>query len=229
MACILSIETSTEVCSVAVSDAMEVVWREESAEGFHHAERLPVFVEHAIYHIGAAGLQLDAVAVSNGPGSYTGLRIGLSTAKGLCYGFGVKLIVLSTLDLLCVPVLLRENISEGALLCPMLDARRMEVYAQVCDTSLQQVRGVAADIVEEDTYKPFLDEREVYFFGNGAAKCKSIINHPNARFIDGIVPLASDMQPLADRCFREGAFADVAYSVPFYLKEYHTTVAKRLL
>ena len=229
MSCILNIETSTNVCSVAVSDEFRVVWNKEEHSGPNHSVSLGVFVENALADISSAGMKLDAVAVSWGPGSYTGLRIGLSTAKGVCYGSEAKLISVPTLKVLCVPVLLGKEIEEDALLCPMIDARRMEVYAAVYDRALNDVRPVGADIVETDTYKAFLDEHPVYFFGNGAAKCKEVITHPNARFIDGIEPLAKNMHTLAERAFNEGRFEDVAYSTPFYLKEFHATVPKKLI
>ncbi len=229
MSCILNIETSTDVCSVAVSDEFQVVWNEEDHNGRNHSVSLGVFVEKALSFISSAHLKLDAVAVSWGPGSYTGLRIGLSTAKGVCFGSGAKLISVPTLKALCVPVLLGKEIEDDALLCPMIDARRMEVYAAVYDRALREVRPVGADIVECDTYKEFLDSHPVYFFGNGAAKCKDTITHPNARFIDNIEPLAKNMHTLAERSFNEGTFEDVAYSTPFYLKEFHATVPKQLL
>jgi tRNA threonylcarbamoyladenosine biosynthesis protein TsaB len=229
MSCILNIETSTNVCSVSVSEDFRVVWNEEDHSGPNHSVSLGVFVEKALAEISNGGVKLDAVAVSWGPGSYTGLRIGLSTAKGVCYGSGAKLISVPTLKVLCVPVLLGKEIEDDALLCPMIDARRMEVYAAVYDRALREVRPVGADIVEVDTYKEFLDSHPVYFFGNGADKCKDVITHPNARFIPGIEPLARNMHTLAERSFNEGNFEDVAYSTPFYLKEFHATVPKQLL
>jgi tRNA threonylcarbamoyladenosine biosynthesis protein TsaB len=229
MSCILNIETSTNVCSVSVSEDFRVVWNEEDHSGPNHSVSLGVFVEKALAEISNGGVKLDAVAVSWGPGSYTGLRIGLSTAKGVCYGSGAKLISVPTLKVLCVPVLLGKEIEDDALLCPMIDARRMEVYAAVYDRALREVRPVGADIVEADTYKEFLDSHPVYFFGNGADKCKDVITHPNARFIAGIEPLARNMHTLAERSFNEGNFEDVAYSTPFYLKEFHATVPKQLL
>jgi tRNA threonylcarbamoyladenosine biosynthesis protein TsaB len=152
-------------------------------------------------------------------------------AKGICYGRDLKLISVPTLELLCVPVLLRETVSseENALLCPMLDARRMEVYAALYDRALKPVRSVGADIVSAETYKQWLDERPVYFFGNGAAKCMEVINHPNAHFIDGIEPLAKWMQPLAERRFLNNQFEDVAYFEPFYLKDFVAKEPKKLL
>lgn len=135
-----------------------------------------------------------------------------------------------TLELLCVPVLLEELVADdNALLCPMLDARRMEVYAQLFDRSLHEVRPIHADVVEADTYNEYLDRQPVYFFGNGAAKCKKVITHPNAHFIDGIEPLAKNMLPLAEKRMAEGKFEDVAYFVPFYLKDFVAKLPRKLL
>ncbi len=229
MACILNIETSGGDCSVALSDGLQTVWSEECAGRGCHAERLPGFVENALYHARREGKRLDGVAVSGGPGSYTGLRIGVSTAKGVCYGLDVKLIAVPTLEVLCVPVLLERELEAGALLCPMIDARRMEVYSAVYDTHLRTVRDVAADIICERSYEEFLDKHIVYFFGDGAAKCKGVICHDNARFIDGIRALARNMQPLSDKRFLADDFADVAYFTPFYLKEFRAGRPKPLL
>lgn len=191
---------------------------------------LGVFVEEALSFIDSHAIPLDAVAVSCGPGSYTGLRIGLSMAKGICYGRDVKLIAIPTLELMCVPLLLNEKVAEdNALLCPMLDARRMEVYAQITNTALQTVKETSADIVEANTYDEYLQNNVVYFFGNGADKCKEVITHPNARFIENIVPLAKNMFPLAEKRMAEERFEDVAYFVPFYLKDFVAKEAKKLL
>ena len=230
MATILHIETSTEVCSVAVSQDGLCVFEREDREGPNHAVKSGVFIDEALSHIDSQLLTLDAVAVSGGPGSYTGLRIGVSTAKGVCFGRDARLISVPTLEVLCVPVLLQEKVKEDdALLCPMLDARRMEVYAALFDRSLREVRPTQADIVDGDTYRAFLDERPVYFFGNGAAKCVEVINHPNARFIEGVVPLARWMFPLAERRFFDQKFEDVAYFEPFYLKDFVAKAARDLL
>ena len=227
MACILHIETSTDVCSVAVSRDGLCVFEREDHEGPNHAVKSGVFIDEALSYIDSQLLPLDAVAVSCGPGSYTGLRIGVSTAKGICYGRNAQLISIPTLELLCVPVLLREKVQEdNALLCPMLDARRMEVYAALFDRSLKPVRQTQADVVDGETYRPFLDERPVYFFGNGAAKCMEVINHPNARLIEGVEPLARWMFPLAEQRFFAEKFEDVAYFVPFYLKDFVSTSPK---
>ena len=184
-------------------------------------------VDEALSFTDNHAIPFDAVAVSCGPGSYTGLRIGVSMAKGICYGRQLKLIAVPTLELLCVPVLLREAVEEeDALLCPMMDARRMEVYAGIYNRALKAVRPIQADIVDGDTYREWLDEKPVYFFGNGAAKCMEIIHHPNAHLIEGIEPLAKWMQPLAERRLLNGETEDVAYFEPFYLKDYVAKVAK---
>ena len=229
MPCILHIETSASVCSVAVSEDSQVIFKSEDFSGPNHAERLGTFVDEALSFADSHAIPVDAVAVSSGPGSYTGLRIGVSMAKGICYGFRIPLISVPTLQLLCVPVLLRHELEDNALICPMLDARRMEVYAAVYDRALHEVRPVGADIVEADTYKEFLDKGPVYFFGPGAAKCRETISHPNAHFIDGIEPLARYMQPLAERRFLNEDFEDVAYFVPFYLKDFVAKAPKPLL
>lgn len=230
MSCILSIETSTDVCSVAVSQDGTCIFEKEDSSGPNHAVKLGVFVDEALSFIDSHLISLDAVAVSCGPGSYTGLRIGVSMAKGICYGRSVKLLSVPTLHLLCVPVLLREQIQEeNALLCPMLDARRMEVYAQLFDRALNEVRPIQADVVDADTYKSYLDERPVYFFGNGAEKCIEVINHPNAHLIKNVEPLAKYMFPLAEKRMMNEQFEDVAYFVPFYLKDFVAKTPKKLL
>ncbi len=229
MSCILNIETSTNVCSVAVSQDGACIFEKEDHSGPNHAERLGSFVDEALSFTDNHGIPFDAVAVSCGPGSYTGLRIGVSMAKGICYGRGLKLLGVPTLEILCVPVLLREMVDENALLCPMLDARRMEVYAQIFDRALHEVRPIHADVVEADTYKEWLDKAPVYFFGDGAKKCKEVITHPNAHFIDDIEPLAKNMMPLAERRMAEQKFEDVAYFVPFYLKNFVAKLPRKLL
>ncbi len=230
MSCILNIETSTDVCSVAISDNGQVVFNKEDHSGPNHAVKLGVYVDEALSFIDAHGIPLEAVAVSCGPGSYTGLRIGVSMAKGICYGRDVKLISIPTLELMAVPVLLGEHpAEEDALIVPMLDARRMEVYAKVMDRALKEVRSIQADIVDAETYKEYLDRGTVYFFGNGAEKCMEVINHPNARLVKGIEPLAKNMAPLAEKRFVEGKFEDVAYFVPFYLKDFVAKMPKKLL
>ena len=230
MSCILNIETSTKSCSVAVSNDGKVIFNDEDCSGSNHNVKLGVFVDEALSFIDNHAIPLDAVAVSGGPGSYTGLRIGTSMAKGICYGRGIKLIGIPTLEVLCVPVLLQEMILEkNALLVPMLDARRMEVYSQIFDRSLKEIREIQANVVTQDTYKEYLEKGPVYFFGDGAAKCMDIIHHPNAHLIKGIEPLAKNMLPLAEKRIAEEKFEDVAYFVPFYLKDFVATKPRKLL
>ena len=208
----------------------ECIFNQENHQGPNHNEILGTFINEALTFIDTRNITLDAVAVSSGPGSYTGLRIGTSMAKGICYGRDAKLISVPTLELLAVPVLLGEMVAEDdALLVPMLDARRMEVYAQVLDRALKEVRGIQADVVTADTYRAFLDAHEVYFFGNGAAKCMDIIAHPHAHLIENITPLAKNMFPLAEKRLAEGRVEDVAYFVPFYLKDFVAKTPKKLI
>jgi tRNA threonylcarbamoyladenosine biosynthesis protein TsaB len=212
-----------------VSEDSQVIFQQDDHSGLGHAEKLGTMVDEALSFTDNHAIPFDAVAVSCGPGSYTGLRIGVSMAKGICYGRNLKLIAVPTLELLCVPVLLREIAEEDALLCPMLDARRMEVYAGIYDRALKPVREIGADVVTEETYKDYLDKQPVYFFGNGAAKCMETINHPNAHLIEGIDPLAKWMQPLAERRLLNEQFEDVAYFVPYYLKDFVAKMPKKLL
>ena len=230
MAVILHIETSTNVCSVAVSEDGQCIYEQTERGSMSHAEKLGTMVDEALSFTDNHAIPFDAVAVSSGPGSYTGLRIGVSMAKGICFGRDLKLISVPTLELLCVPVLLGSHpLPDDALLCPMLDARRMEVYAALYDRALKPVRPVGADVVDDQTYKVWLDERPVYFFGNGAAKCMEVINHPHAHLIEGVEPLAKWMMPLAERRFLNGQTEDVAYFEPFYLKDIVAKMPKKLL
>ena len=229
MSCILHIETSTEVCSVALSQDGASIFSKEDFKGPSHATELGVFVDEALSFADSHAIPVDAVAVSCGPGSYTGLRIGVSMAKGICYGLGVPLIGLPTLEIMCVPVLLFRELPEDALLCPMIDARRMEVYAAVYDRALRVQRPISADVIDEGSYAGLLAEHPVYFFGNGSGKCREKITHPNARFIESIHPLAKWMFPLAEKAVAREEFKDVAYFEPFYLKEFVASKPKKLL
>ncbi len=229
MSCILHIETSTQVCSVAVSQDGASIFTKEDFKGPSHAVVLGVYVDEALSFIESHAIPLDAVAVSCGPGSYTGLRIGVSMAKGICYGRNIPLIGLPTLEVMSVPILLHEDLPDDALLCPMIDARRMEVYAAVYDRALKPRRDIGADIITEDSYAEFLNEHPVYFFGNGADKCKDKLTHPNAHFIENIHPLAKWMFPLAEKAMATNDIKDVAYFEPFYLKEFVASTPKKLL
>ena len=229
MSCILHIETSTEVCSVSASQDGASIFSKEDFNGPSHAVVLGVFVDEALSFIDNHAIPLDAVAVSCGPGSYTGLRIGVSMAKGICYGRNIPLIAIPTPEVMTVPVLLFQDLPEDALLCPLIDARRMEVYAAIYDRALKVKREISADIIDENSYSEFLAEHPVYFFGNGAAKCREKITHQNAHFIENIHPLAKWMFPLAERAMAEKDFKDVAYFEPFYLKEFVASTPKKLL
>ncbi len=229
MPCILNIETSTDICSLAVTQDGECLFYREDHSGPNHAIKLGIFVEQALSYVDSRNMTLDAVAVSCGPGSYTGLRIGTSMAKGICYGRNIKLISVPTLEILAVPVLLYNDIDDGSLICPMLDARRMEVYAAIYDKALNEIRPIQADIVDANTYSKFLKEHQVLFFGNGACKGIKEINNGNAILIKDIKPLAKNMFPLAEKKYREEKFEDVAYFVPFYLKDFVAQAPKKLI
>lgn len=221
MSCILHIDTSTEVCSVAVSENGAVIYHDESTDEHAHSSRLSLMVESALSFTDNHAIPFDAVSVSSGPGSYTGLRIGVSTAKGVCYGRNLKLISIPTLELLCVPVLLgRTELPYDALLCPMIDARRMEVYTNVYTRSLKSLETTSAKVVTSDSFSEYLSSHPVYFFGNGSSKCKEVLTHPNAHFLDGIRPHAKYMCPLAEKKHVRDEFSDVAYFEPFYLKDF---------
>jgi tRNA threonylcarbamoyladenosine biosynthesis protein TsaB len=226
MPCILYIETATEVCSVAVSKQSKIIFQKEETEGPSHAVLLGRFVNEAIEYLRSENIKLDAIAVSCGPGSYTGLRIGVSEAKGLCFGLNIPLIAVSTLQLLAHGVIERELTNSPAVLCPMIDARRMEVYDSLFDNKLNILKPVSADIIDENSFADTLTDNKVFFFGNGAEKCRNILQHPNAAFIDNIYPSATDMMKLAEAAYKDKTFVDVAYFEPFYLKEFVATTPK---
>ena len=230
MSCILMIETSTKVCSVAVSEDNHIIFHNEDFEGPNQARVLAPMVQEAVSFADSHAIPITHVAVSEGPGSYTGLRIGCSTAKGVCYGRKTKFIAVSTLKTMAVPLLLyRDDIEDDALLCPMIDARRMEVYCAIYDRSLRELMPVSAVVVESQSFADIAAGRPIYFFGDGAAKCKDVIGYPNAHFIDNISPLAKNMLPLAEQAISSGKFEDVAYFEPFYLKEFIATKPRKLL
>ena len=223
---ILHIETSTNICSIAVSENGQCLFSKSDSEGMNHAALLSVFIAEAMEFLKSTSKKPDAVAVSSGPGSYTGLRIGVSTAKGLCYGLDIPLIAVSTLEVLTAYALQITETTANSLFCPMIDARRMEVYAAIYNQEGIIQREISADIIDENSYSEILERHIVYFFGNGAEKCKATLTHVNARFIDGMYPLAENMIVLAEKAYNENKFVDVAYFEPFYLKEFYTTAAK---
>lgn len=229
MSCILHIETSTNVCSVALSQDGEVLCEEVDLEGPNHAQVLAGYVAECVSFADSHAIPIDAVAVSKGPGSYTGLRIGVSEAKGVAYGRDARLLSVPTLKLLTVPTLLHAELPDDALLCPMIDARRMEVYCAVYDRALREVQPTQALIVDETSFAELLDQHPIYFMGNGADKCTDVIRHPNAHFIADARPLARHMVPLAERAMAREEFEDVAYFEPFYLKNFVATKSRNPL
>jgi tRNA threonylcarbamoyladenosine biosynthesis protein TsaB len=224
MPVILSIETSTSVCSCALSRDGVLLATRENFQGQSHASLLGRFVHEIMNFVREQHLTIDAIAVSSGPGSYTGLRIGVSEAKGLSYGLGVPLIALPTPRIMAS--MMQEKVDADTLLAPLIDARRMEVYATFYNQNLETIRATAADIVNEESYADILATNKALFFGNGAEKCKVALKHPHAQFIDHVHPLASGMISLAEQAFAAGDFVDTAYFEPFYLKEFVATVPR---
>lgn len=229
MSKILNIETSTTVCSVSISENGTCKCFRENFNGNNHSELIGVFVQEVLSEAGLKPQDLDAVALSIGPGSYTGLRIGTSFAKGLCYGTDIPLITIPTLKIIAQNAKEKYNIEDDALLCPMIDARRMEVYCCVYDSKLNEVHATEPQIIDENSFADILKDKKVYFFGNGAAKCKQYITSENAIFLDEVYPLATSMIALSEGAFAGKDFADVAYFEPFYLKAAHVTMPKNKL
>ncbi|MEA4983931.1 MAG: tRNA (adenosine(37)-N6)-threonylcarbamoyltransferase complex dimerization subunit type 1 TsaB [Paludibacter sp.] len=223
MMVILHIETSTHVCSVALSEQEKFIFQQSNYDGMNHAALLSLFIQDALDLLKESGKKLDAVAVSSGPGSYTGLRIGVSTAKGLCYGLNIPLISVSTLEIMTIAAQKTLAADKHGLFVPMIDARRMEVYDALFDNNRKIVRDTAASIINEQSYTTWLENSQLYFFGSGAAKCKHVINSPHAIFIDDIHPLAENMIEPALKKFQQQQFEDVAYFEPFYLKEFQSS------
>lgn len=217
MAVILNLETSTTNCSVSISKNGKVlVLKEQDDAGYTHSENLHVFIRAVLKSASLSLADIDAIAVSKGPGSYTGLRIGVSAVKGLCYSLDKPLISVSTLESLSHQL----HIEEGFIV-PLLDARRMEVYSEVFDNNHHRVRETEAEIINENSFSEFLAQGKTYFIGSGAEKCKDIINHPNAVFTDTIhVPSAKEMALLAEIKYNAGNIEDVAYFEPYYLKDF---------
>ena len=225
---IVLIETATSVCSVALSEKGRVIFEKASLDGPSHASILGVYVAEVVEKAKSESIRVDAVAVSSGPGSYTGLRIGVSLAKGLCFGFGIPLLSVPTLKIMAFKVIngfTAQDVGE-VLFCPMIDARRMEVYSAVYNHSLRIVKDTQAEIITGESYASLLETCYIYFIGNGASKCKEVIRSPQAVFLDDIHPLASDMAQLAEQALHERQFESVAYFEPFYLKDFIATAPK---
>ena len=230
MANILNIETSTSVCSVALTSEGEVLEHVENYEGQTHATMLSVYIKRMLHYATSRQMKLDAIAVSIGPGSYTGLRIGLSEAKGLAFGMDVPLIGVNTLKLLTVTTMFAHFFDdESTLFVPMIDARRMEVYTAVYDNALRDILPPQPMIIDENSFADLLRDHHLVFCGNGADQVKKLIQHPNAEFIEGVKPVALSMLALSEKAYRENDFIDVAYSTPLYLKEFQATKSKKKL
>ena len=221
---ILLLETATSVCSVALAKDGQIVAQRESGEPNAHSSRMAVFVEVVMKEAGMEMKSLTAVAVSSGPGSYTGLRIGVSGAKGICYGLEIPLVAVPTLASMAAGCYARHKDYEG-LVAPMIDARRMECYNAIYDKNISKIKDITADIIEEHIYDQYLDRGEVVFIGDGAAKTREVLGvHPNARFDENYRISAADMLPLAIQKLQDGETEDVAYFEPYYLKDF---VAKK--
>jgi tRNA threonylcarbamoyladenosine biosynthesis protein TsaB len=218
MALILSLDSSTGVCSVAIHDSGNLVATSEIHVGQSAASKLAVLIDDVRKMAGVNLTDLKAVSISAGPGSYTGLRISTSTAKGLCFGLNIPLIAVNTLDLMAHQVN-RFN-PDKALLCPMIDARRMEVYCKIIDGELQPRQGVEAKIIDHTSFSEVLLDNKIIFFGDGALKCKEIITHANALFVPGITPQSSTLGIIAFQKYQNNEFEDMIQFEPFYLKEF---------
>jgi tRNA threonylcarbamoyladenosine biosynthesis protein TsaB len=234
MARILNIETATQLCSVALSTDGKCVLKREIIEERSHASLLTVFIEELLHEAGITSDKLDAIAVGKGPGSYTGLRIGVSTAKGLCYGSGLPLIAVSTLKIMTMQVItnqdsiIQEVLSKpGTLLCPLIDARRMEVFTCLFNSLGNEIAEVSAKIVDSDTFSDYLKDHQMIFYGSGMKKCQKILAHRNGYFIENIFPHAASLALVAENKFHQHEFEDLAYFEPFYLKDFIATTPKK--
>lgn len=221
MTYILNIETATKNCSVALAkDGITIFSKELAEEGYSHAEYLHVFIEELIQKAGITYQQLNAIAVSQGPGSYTGLRIGVSAAKGLCYALNIPLIAVDTLQTLARQV----QVEEG-LIIPMIDARRMEVYSAIFDAQYESKRSILAEVITETSFEEW--QEKIYFIGDCNAKCQTVLSSPNFIFLDGVqYPSAKEMSQLSYEKYLKNDTVDVAYFEPFYLKDFMITTKK---
>ncbi len=230
---ILHLETATNICSVALSKGEEILAIRESDEERSHGSLLTVFMSEVMTEAGISPSQVNAVAISKGPGSYTGLRIGVSVAKGFAFAQNIPVIGVITLQALATAALYKPAVQKligelsGILLCPMIDARRMEVFSAVYNQELKEVAPVTATIVDEKSFEKLLFDKQVIFFGNGSDKIMDTIKHPHAHFIKDVIPSSRFMVKIACRQFREQAFEDTAYFEPYYLKDFIATIPRR--
>jgi len=224
---ILNIETATQICSVSLAKDGKVIALRESNEKNSHASLLSIFIDEVINEASISLNDIQAIAISKGPGSYTGLRIGVSTAKGLAYGLGVPLISVSTLQAMAWGLSSKLENQENTLFAPMIDARRMEVYSAFYNSKNEIVKEISADIIDSDSYLNFLQQHKIIFFGDGADKCKEAISHENATFVE-MNPSSAFMAQIAQTKFENQQFENVAYFEPFYLKDFIATKPKPL-
>ncbi len=216
MATLLCLETATTNCSVAIAiDGEIIAIREDNNNKYSHAEKLHSFIEETLAEANISKKQLEAVVVGKGPGSYTGLRIGVSAAKGLCYALDIPLISLPTLEILAQQVKI-----EAGFIIPMLDARRMEVYSSVISSEGEEIRSTQAEILTDNSFIEYLDLKKTYFIGDGVAKFKALCSHKNGFFIENAMPSAKDMAVLAEAKYKISDTEDVAYFEPYYLKDF---------
>ena len=228
MAFFIAIETATKVCSVALFQDEKLLSSKKQEGDYSHAENLAVFVDALMNEQELKYNQLNAIAVSKGPGSYTGLRIGVSFAKGLCYSLQIPLISINTLKAMAWGT--KQQIGNlDVFLCPMIDARRMEVFSAIFDAGLNVVKNISADIIEEESYKEYLDQKEVYFFGDGAEKSFQVIKHSNSKLINRSVISAENMAEIIVNKYQSRNFEDVAYFEPYYLKQFIALKGKKLV
>jgi tRNA threonylcarbamoyladenosine biosynthesis protein TsaB len=227
---ILCIETGTSTCSVAIGYNDTIIDIEETHnDSNNHAANLTMFIQKILQRQGLSVSNLAAVAISKGPGSYTGLRIGVSAAKGICYGANLPLIGVGSLESMVYGAMQMQEATgfeKPDLFCPMIDARRMEVYTQLFDMNRETISDIEAKILDSSSYADLLNSKKILFFGNGSLKVNGVINHPNALFLDNFLPSARFMITIASRLYNQNRFEDVAYFEPLYLKDFVATIAK---
>jgi len=221
MACILLIESSAQTCSISVSIDGKPAWYRENKEQFSHSSVLGVYASEAIRFVHSNRFRLDAVAVSEGPGSYTGLRIGISLAKGLCFAMDIPMIAIPTLKIMAA-----RFSPTSSYLRPMMDARRMEVYSALYDGNLNEIEPASSLIINEDSFQNQTDQNDILFFGSGIIKCKAFIRASNVVYVEDVYPSALNMTNEAEKAYHRLEFADIAYFEPVYLKEFQATTPK---
>ena len=224
MAKILNLETATTNCSVSISNGAEIIGiQENDSLNYSHAEQLHVFIKEALDEASLRFSDLDAVAISKGPGSYTGLRIGVSAAKGLCFSLDLPLISVPTLQSMACQL----NVGEDEVIIPVLDARRMEVYSSVFDSEYQEIRETRAEVIDENAFSEYVAHKKVHIIGSGAEKCKEVLGHSNFHFDSSVLPSSKQMAILSHKKFQTGQFEDVAYFEPYYLKDFVVHTKKK--